>query len=236
MSSEGVLQPVVVREIGGGRFELIAGERRWRAAQLAGLLKIPAIVRAVPDSKLLEYALIENLQREDLDPIEQAESYRSLADEYGLTHKEIAERVGKQRATVANTIRLLSLVQSVQEQVRSGAISTGHAKALVALERPGQQAELAAKVIQQGLSVRQLEQLVARARAAEPKPRRPGPSRDPNLVAAEEALQRELGTRVRIFQGKKEGGRIELHCSSEEELTGVYELLISAARRRGEQT
>ena len=224
----------MVRPAGEGRFELVAGERRWRAAQLAGLLKIPALVREVPDDRLLEFALVENLQREELNAIEEAQAYETLSRDFKLTQQQIAERTGKQKTTIANAMRLLGLPGAVQEKVKSGKLSAGHARALLGLEQPLHQVETADRVIREGLSVRDTERLVGKLAKATPgKPGRPRTTaRDPNIVAAEESLQRELGTKVRIIQGKSGAGRIELHCFSEEELERVYELIIQAARRK----
>jgi len=233
-----VLQPVVVRETADGRYELIAGERRWRAAQMVGLLKIPAIVKEVPDDRLLEYALVENLQREQLNPIEEARAYRALADDHGLSQQEIARRAGKQPTTVSNTLRLLALPDAVQRRVRDGELSAGHARALLALKQPIQQIQTAERIVADGLSVREVERLVkrlGRAPAAK-KQASAGDDRDPNLVAAEQELQRALGTRVRIVPARGGGGRLELHCYSEDELDGVFEFLLEAARRRKHPT
>lgn len=229
----GVLQPVLVRPVANGRFELVAGERRWRAAQAAGQLKVPAIVKDIPDDRLLEMALIENIQREELNPMDEASAYRTLIDEMGLTQEDVARRVGKQRVTISNMLRLLGLARPVQARVRSGELSMGHARALAGIENLEVQAEVAATVVRQGLSVRQVEALVNRSirdttgKAA----KRQAPRRDPNVVSAEQDLQRALGTKVRIVQGKN-GGRIEIHCFSTDEMNGVYEVLLDAARRR----
>lgn len=225
LKKDGVLQPVVVRAAGDGEFELIAGERRWRAAQLAGLLKIPAVVREVSDDRLLEVALIENIQREELNPIEEAAAYQALIDELDLTQDEVARRVGKGRPTVANALRLLNLPKDLQQMITLGQLSAGHAKVLASLSNAELQRSLADRAIREGLSVRQLELLASRAARATPA--RAGSRvkvRDPNVVAAEEALQRSLGTKVRIVPGRK-GGRLELHYFSDEELERLFQLL-----------
>jgi len=180
----------VVRSAADGAYELIVGERRWRAAQHAGLLKIPAIVRDVADDKLLELALIENLQREELNPLETAMAIQNLIDHLGLTQSEVAERVGKQRSTVTNLLRLLHLPTAVQQKVRSGEVSLGHAKALASLSSPRLQVDLANKIAKDSISVRQAEEIVARAQRQTPNgapPKRV--SRDPNVAAAESNLQ-----------------------------------------------
>jgi len=231
--TEGILQPVVVRRAAGGEYELIAGERRWRAAQRAGILKIPAVVREVPDERLLEVALIENLQREELNAIEEARAYRTLVEEMGLNQQEVADRVGKRRATIANSLRLLTLPEHVQNLVRSGAISMGHARALAALDPASAQIAMADRIVRDGLSVRQVEAAVARAgRAGGRPPARGKPERrDPNVVAAEEKLQSALGTRVSIRTTGR-GGKIELLFHSSEEMERIYGILLEAAKRR----
>ncbi len=234
LENQGVLQPIVVREVADGRYELVAGERRWRAAQMVGLMKIPAIVKKVPDERLLELALVENLQREQLNPIEEARAYRALAEVHGLSQQEIARRAGKQPSTVSNTLRLLALPEAVQQRVRKGDLSAGHARALLVLKQPVQQIQMAERILAEGLSVRDVERWAKR----QSKPggsqnrSRAEAERDPNVVAAEQELQRELGTRVRVVPSKSGGGRLELHCYSDEELDGIYELLLDAARRR----
>ena len=227
LNEQGVLQPILVREVDGGRFEIVSGERRWRAAQLAGLLKIPALVRPIEADRRLEFALIENLQREDLNPLEVAESYRRLMADFDLTQQEIAERVGRPRTTIANSVRLLALPNAVQRKLIDGTLSPGHAKVLLGLERPGRQADLAERSVKQGLSVRQLEGLVAAEKSASPIREVKKPVRDPNIEAAETKLQQALGTKVRIVPAKK-GGRIEIHCFSQEELEKAYDLLMKA--------
>ena len=225
LKKDGVLQPVVVRPAGKDEFELIAGERRWRAAQMAGMLKIPAVVREVPDDRLLEVALIENLQREELNPIEEALAYQALIDELSLTQDDVARRVGKGRPTVANALRLLNLPEDLQQMVKLGQLSAGHAKVLASLSNAELQRSLADRAMRGGVSVRQLELLATRAARATPaRAKARATVRDPNVVAAEEELQRSLGTKVRIVQGRK-GGRLELHYFSDEELERLFQLL-----------
>jgi ParB family chromosome partitioning protein len=229
--TEGFLQPVVVRPLPDGQYELVAGERRWRAAQRAGIHKIPAVVRDVPDEKLLELALIENLQREELNAIEEAEAYRILIDDLELTQNEVAERVGKQRTTVANALRLLNLPDSVKELVRNRLLSMGHARALLALEDAKTIEALAQRIITDGLSVREVESRAKRPSAEPRKPGRPASAVDPNVAAAETALQRALATKVRIA-GTGKVGRLELHYSSADELDRLYKILIEAGKQR----
>jgi len=230
MRLQGVLQPVIVRAVEDGGFELVAGERRWRAAQIAGLLKIPALVKEIADERVLEIALIENLQREELNPIEEAGAYQALIDDLNLTQQEIADRVGKQRATVANALRLLNLPPEVQELVKTGKLTAGHAKALAALAVAKEQIALARRITGEGLSVRQAEAIAKRMAKRASRVARKAAGRDPNVEAAEEALQRALGTRVRIVQGRK-GGRLEIHYFSDEELERVYDLVLKAAKK-----
>jgi len=230
LKTKGVIQPVAVREKDDGSYELIAGERRWRAAQQAGLLKIPALVHQVPDSELLEFALIENIQREELNPLEEAAAYRTLMDDLDLTQEDVARRVGKRRATIANMLRLLTLAPKVQDKVRQGVVGMGHARALASVGDRREQERLAARVEKEGLSVRQVERLVARMnQRSDMVEGAKGKVADPNVVAAMETLQSALGTRVRIIQGRK-GGRLELHYGSDEELQRIYNLIFDAAK------
>jgi len=231
---DGVLQPVVVRPIAGDHYELIAGERRWRAAQAAGLMRVPAVIMEVSDDRMLELALIENIQRAGLNPIEEANAYQTLMHDLGLTQNELAERVSKSRATIANFVRLLNLPIEVQHYVKTGDLNAGHAKALAGLTRSDLQVELAHEVARKNLNVRDTERLVAAARktGATRRPPKTLKAPDPNLVAAAEKLQSAIGTKVRIVQsGPKGGGRIELHAYSSEEMERLYELVLGAAKR-----
>jgi ParB family chromosome partitioning protein len=230
LRTTGLLQPVIVRPVENDHYELVAGERRWRAAQRAGIHRIPAVIRDVPDERLLELALIENVQREELNAIEEAEAYRILADDLGLTQQEIAERVGKQRTSVANALRLLNLPPRVQQMVRGKQISMGHARALLALEDARIILELADRIAKDGLSVREVE---ARAkRAPDASPGRPGKTAkviDPNVAAAEQTLQRALATKVRIV-GSPTAGRIEIQYRGDEDLDRLYRVLLQGAK------
>jgi len=222
--SSGILQPIILRRIDRG-FGIVAGERRWRAAQRAGLLKVPAIVREVAEDRLLEMALIENIQRQDLNPIEEARAYQSLIEDFGLTQAEVAEKVGRQRSSIANSIRLLDLPPRVQEMVEQGALTMGHAKALAAL--PGAKAqEVGAGIIAKGgLSVRETESWVKRHTQVESvKVSQSRP--DPHIRAAEEALQQALGTKVRIQPAGGEKGRILIEYYSSDELNRLYDRLV----------
>ena len=219
--SHGVIQPILVRRV-GDRNEIVAGERRWRAAQRAGLLKVPVVYRDVPDEQLLEIALIENIQREDLNPIEEAQAYRRLVDEFQMSQESIATAVGKDRATISNYMRLLKLPAEVRNDLASGALSMGHARALVTMPDEGAQRRVAREVVSRGLSVRETEAMAKRELnpAIPPLPKRV----DPNTRAAENQLKVALGTRVRIVR-KGQGGRIEVDFNNEEELQRLYETL-----------
>ena len=215
----GIIQPILVRR-SGDHFEIIAGERRWRAAQIAGLLRAPVIVRETADDQLLQVALIENIQREDLNPIDEATAYRRLLDECAMTQETLADAVGKDRASIANHLRLLRLPADVQRQVSAGALSMGHARALVALENPVTLKKAADDVVARGLSVRETEALVRRLNAP------PAPValvvKDVHTREAEDVLKLALGTRVRIVR-KGKGGRVEIDFVSEDELNRIYE-------------
>ena len=216
----GVIQPILVRPA-GDRFEIVAGERRWRAAQRAGLLKVPVVAREIPDEKLLEVALVENVQREDLNPIEEAQAYRRLTEELALSQEAVASAVGKDRATVANYMRLLKLPVEVRNDLASGALSMGHARALLSLTDDTAQRRLAREVIARGLSVRETEGLVKRDSAPPPAAR---PKNDANTRAAEDQLKLVLGTRVRIIR-RGASGRIEIDFANEHELQRIFEAI-----------
>lgn len=221
--AHGFVQPIVVRP-GGKGYQIVAGERRWRAAQRLGLARVPIIVKAISDEKLLEVSLIENIQRENLNPIEEARAYQRLAHEFGLTQEEVAHRTGKDRSTVANFLRLLKLPRDVQGMVLEEKLSMGHARALLALESADEQRAVAEKATAHEWSVRQLEKFIATAKTSPTKADTPKKI-DPNVRAAIERLERSLGTRVRIVaKGKK--GRIEIEYYSPEELQRIYELLV----------
>jgi ParB family chromosome partitioning protein len=223
----GVIQPILVTETIDG-YQLVAGERRVRAARMAGLERVPAVVRQLADRDQLELALVENLQREDLDPIESARGYRQLIDEFGFTQEDLSQRVGRARTTVANTLRLLDLDQAVQAALVSAEISEGHARALGGLPAE-HQARVLRTVIDGGLSVRQAEELVRRLR--EPRPTTPTTSAttakpvDPDLERVEEDLRQALGTKVRLARSRK-GGRIVIEYYSDEDLGRLYERLM----------
>ena len=219
--SNGVIQPIVVRKADTG-YEIVAGERRWRASQRAGLLKVPIVVRDIPDDKLLAAALIENIQRENLNPIEEAHAYRRLADEFGMTQEQIAESVGKDRSSVANYVRLLRLPTEIRDHVGAGTLSMGHARALLGLPDDAAQLRIGRDVVAKALSVRETETLVKRTVA--PPPDQPDEQKDVHTRAAEEKLRFALGTRVRIIR-KGKGGRVEIDFGDENELHRIYEHL-----------
>jgi len=220
--SNGIIQPIVVRR-SGAEYEIVAGERRWRAAQRAGLLKVPVAVRDIPDGKLLAVALIENIQREDLNPIEEAVAYRRLADEFHLTQEQIADAVGKDRSSIANYVRLLRLPQEVRANVAASTLSMGHARALLALTDETSQLRVARDVVTRNLSVRETEALVRKAGGEVEK--KETKKTDVHTRAAEDKLRLALGTRVRINR-KGKGGRIEIDFVDEDELQRLYEKLL----------
>jgi ParB family transcriptional regulator, chromosome partitioning protein len=234
----GIIQPVIVtqatkelQELRQGQatsphafsYFLIVGERRWRAARLAGLQRIPAIIKDATPRAMLELALVENLQRADLNPLEAANAYRYLIDEFRLTQEQVATRVAKHRVTVANTLRLLRLAEPVKEALASGQLSEGHARAILQLEEPAQQIDAAERIVRQGLNVRQTEELVRRIQAGTQPKTQINPT--PETKALEEQFRQALGTKVQLFRSRK-GGRLVIHYYSEEELQGLYDTLV----------
>ena len=225
----GVVQPVVVRPLEDGFFQLIAGERRWRASQRAGLYRIPAVVREAGEHAALEVALIENLQREDLNPIEEAQAYERLISDFGLTQEDVSRRVGKNRATIANMLRLLRLPPEVQQWLRENRLSTGHAKALLSLSDLNAILDSARKIIQGNYSVRQAEMLVSRytANGGVKEESAAAETVDPNVKAAIHALEQALGTKVTVHESGGKG-KLEIHFYSIEEMNRLYEGLLRA--------
>src|ERR1041384_4990422 len=226
----GVVQPILARRISDTRYQIVAGERRWRAAQRAGIQRIPAVVREIPDEKMLELALIENIQRQELNAIEESYAYKRLIETLGLTQEAVAQRVGRDRTFITNYLRLLRLPEDIQQMVEANTISMGHARTLLGVDDPELQRKIANKIVEQGLSVRETEKAVKRAieginTSLAVDSNRP---HDANLRAAQDKLRRRLGTQVRVVPNSKgEGGRIELHYYNEEDLNRLYELLIS---------
>jgi ParB family transcriptional regulator, chromosome partitioning protein len=220
--SSGLLQPILLRRV-DGKYQVVAGERRLRAAKLAGLQAVPAVVRDLGDRESLELAVTENVMREDLNPIEVARAYSSLQERFQLGHDEIAARIGINRSTVSNTLRLLRLPQQLQDMVAKGDVSAGHARALLGLESADRQNELARLITKRGLSVRQVESIVANAQGAT-EVQKAAAQVDPNRRAAALEMERALGTRVRII-GSEKRGRIEISYFSGEDLQRLYGLL-----------
>lgn len=231
----GLIQPLVVtRKPGAGRpgtasYQLIAGERRWQAARMAGLERVPAMIKEATQQEMLELALVENIQRADLNPLEEALAYQHLVDEFGLTQEQVAARVGKHRVSVTNALRLLRLLEPVQRLLAEGSISEGHARALLALDSPEAQLKLAELVQQRGLSVRQTEEMVRRLSAPrEAAPARPNAS--PDTLALEKSFRDALGTKVNLSRGRR-GGRLVIYFYSEEELQSIFETIVARPGR-----
>ena len=225
--THGVVQPIVVRSLQDGVFQLVAGERRWRAAQRAGLTRVPAVVRETHEHQALELALVENVQREDLNPMDEANAYQRLLSEFRLTQDDIAERIGKSRASVANMLRLLKLPEQVQQWLQEGRLTVGHAKALLSLAQPDAILTAAQEMIRGNYSVRQAEAWVRRPDKQKRHARTEGSGADPNVRAALRGLERALGTKVTIQQSGNKG-RIEIHFHSKQELDRLYNGLLQA--------
>ena len=226
--ANGVVQPIVLRQI-GGRYQIVAGERRWRASQRAGLRRIPAVVKVVSDDKLLELALVENIQRQELNPIEEAKAYRKLIDTLGLTQEMVAERVGKDRTIITTSMRLLRLPGEIQRVIEEGGLSAGHGRALMMTDDPKIQRRLANDAIDGGWSVRETERAVKKAVKSPQATDTKGVSRtvDANVKAAETKLMRSLNTNVKIVAGKKgSGGKIEIEYYGTDDLDRIFQLLI----------
>jgi ParB family transcriptional regulator, chromosome partitioning protein len=222
--SSGIVQPLVVRRF-GHRFQLIAGERRWRAAQRAELNRVPVVVRDVPEERAVEMTLVENLQREDLNPIEQGHAFERLIQEFALTQEEVAQRTGKDRATIANAVRLLKLEAPIREMIEEGRISAGHGRALLGIADPKERLEIARRVARGGMTVRQVERLATRS--TRPKPDIAAPAIDPNAKAAIEELQQRFGTRV-ILHPQRPGhpGQLAFEYYNDADLARLYDRLM----------
>ena len=226
IKANGLVQPILLRRVASGRYQIVAGERRWRAAQRAGLHKVNAVIRSIPDAKLLELALIENIQRQELNPIEEAQAYQRLIQNLGLTQDEVAQRVGKDRSSIANYLRLLKLPAKIQKMLEEDQLSMGHARALLGLESEQDQLRLAEEIISGKLSVRETEQAVKRATSS-PAIRESSTqnTNDANIRAAELKLQRYLGTPVKIHLSKN-GGKVEIEFGSMSELDRIYSIIL----------
>jgi ParB family chromosome partitioning protein len=220
----GIIQPLVVRRH-AERFQLVAGERRWRAAKIAGIQRVPAVIQEIPDERLLEITLIENIQREDLNPIETALAFERLSRELQLNHEEIGRRTGKDRSTIANLIRLLQLAPDIQQLIAERRLSAGHARCLLTLPTAQLQREVAEKSVAQGWSVRQVERLTQRLMEVR-KPKTVDEVQDPNVKAAIQELERVLGTKVKIIERAKQKGRIEIEYYSTEDLDRIYSTIV----------
>ena len=220
IKAQGVVQPIVIRPIGGGRYEIIAGERRWRASQIAGLHEIPAVVRDVPDEAAIAMALIENIQREDLNPIEEAIALQRLIDEFEMTHQQAAGAVGRSRAAVSNLLRLLTLNDDVRKMLEHGDLEMGHARALLALQGNAQ-SEAAREVAAKGYSVRETEQLVRRLNEPSSKAKKPSKSVDPDIKRLQDELAGKLAAKVLFQHAAKGNGKLVIHYNSLDELEGI---------------
>ena len=223
----GLIQPLIVSQVSDVEaqpYQLIAGERRLEAAKLADLTKVPVIIREASPQEMLELALVENIQRADLNPLEQATAYRHLMDDFGLTQEQVAERVGKSRVAVANSVRLLRLPDEIKGSLAQGQITEGHARAMLALDGPDGQRNVWKAIIGQGLNVRQTEELVRRL-TAEPRPKRLGQPPSPETKALEDRFREALGTKVQLFRSKR-GGRLVIHFYSEEDLQALCDLVV----------
>ncbi len=221
IKAQGVVQPIVVRALANGNYEIVAGERRWRAAQIAGLDTIPAVVRRVPDEAAIAIALIENIQREDLNPIEEAHALQRLIDEFGMTHQRVAEAVGRSRAAVTNLLRLLALSPELRQMLEDGRLDMGHARALLALEG-SRQAQAAKEVVERRLSVRETEELVRRM-LERPAGRKNKRALDPDVRALQQRLAEKLGAKVRLQHGRGGKGKVTIYYHSLDELDGILQ-------------
>lgn len=224
IKEKGVVQPVIVRPV-GGEFELIAGERRLRAAKSIGMSKVPAIVKSVGDEEALELAIVENLQRENLNPIEEARAYRTLTEKFGVTQDGVAKKVGKSRATVTNALRLLKLPGDIQDDVAAGRLTAGHAKVLLMLEEEGKQRTLRTLIISRGMSVREVERWIEKVKSVPMRRKKGAVHKSPDLLKIEEKLRGAIGTQVRIVPGRRKG-RVEIEYYSQDDLERILEILM----------
>jgi len=225
--SNGIVQPIVVRKV-GVRYQIIAGERRWRAAQRAGLRKVPVTIKDIADEKLLEIALVENIQRQELNPVEEAKAYRKLIDTIGFTQEELAERVGKERSRIASSMRILKLPQDIQTLIEEEKLSAGHGRALLMSDDTATQRRIARSIVESGLSVREAERLTKKAasRAANVDNAKVTAPQDPNARLAETKMMRALGTNVKIIPGRKGGGKIEVEYYNADDLDRIFQRIV----------
>lgn len=236
--SNGIIQPLLVRPLGAGRYQLVAGERRWRAAQRAGLQRVPAVVRDIPDDKVLELALIENIQRQELNAIEEAHAYKRLIETLGLTQEMVAQRVGRDRTFITNYLRLLRLPNDIQLLVEQEKLTMGHARAILGVDDPEIQRKVAQNIIDQGLSVRETERAIKRIIGGESltqvaENRTETQANDANIRAAESKLRRRLGSQVRIVLGNKGKGKIEIEFYNEDDLQRIYDVILNPSVSTG---
>lgn len=228
--SNGIIQPLLIRRIDGGRYQLVAGERRWRAAQRAGLSKVPCVVREIPEEKMLELALVENIQRQELNAIEEAHAYKRLIEALGLTQEMVAQRVGRDRTFITNYLRLLRLPEDIQQLVESEKLSMGHARALLGIDDPEIQRNVASKIVEKGFSVRETERAIKKlisGAKSETTNLSANLQEDANLKAAEVKLQRRLSSKVQIVVNQASGGgKIEIKFYDQKDLNRIYEIII----------
>jgi ParB family chromosome partitioning protein len=225
--ANGIIQPLLVRRMSTDRYQLVAGERRWRAAQRAGLHRVPCVVKEIPEDKMLELALIENIQRQELNAIEEAQAYKRLIETLGLTQEMVAQRVGRDRTFITNYLRLLRLPEDIQRMVEAEQISMGHARALLGVDEPEVQRKLAKEVSEKGLSVRQTERAIKRIVEGEETEAVTTIKEDPNFKAAEDKLRRKLSSKVHIIVNQKNnGGKIEIEFFDNNDLNRVYEIIM----------
>jgi len=226
--ANGIIQPLLVRRLSSDRYQLVAGERRWRAAQRAGLHRVPCVVKEIPEDKMLELALIENIQRQELNAIEEAQAYKRLIETLGLTQEMVAQRVGRDRTFITNYLRLLRLPEDIQRMVEAEQLTMGHARALLGVDEPEIQRKLAKEVREKGLSVRQTERAIKRIVEGEETETVTTIKEDPNFKAAEDKLRRKLSSKVHILVNQKSsGGKIEIEFFDNNDLNRIYEIIMS---------
>ena len=223
---EGIIQPIIVRKTAPGQFQIIAGERRWRAAKAAGLEQVPVIVRAADDQQVLELAIVENIQREDLNPIELAIAFHRMATELGLSHDQIGQKTGKERTTITNSVRLLQLPTDLQAMIAAKQLSAGHARALLKFEDEQLQREIAQRCIAEGWSIRQIEQFTRPKPTTKTNAKQSEPELDPNVKFALSEMERILGTKIRIIESRQGRGKIEIEYYDADDLSRIYDLII----------